>query len=301
MVVEGPKPGGLLMNTTDVHNWPGKKSILGPDIIKELREQTEGVGAQIISDIVEKVNFDRWPYEIQLMDGGTIGALSVVIATGSSPRKLGVPGEEEYWGRGVTTCAVCDAHFYKGLDVVVIGGGDSAVEEALQLTNHAKSITILVRKGNMRAAASMQSRLKEHASIKIMYDVDIESIVGDGNHVTAVKLKDTKTGTVSEMLTSGVFLAIGHTPNSQLFTPFVTVDQSGYIVTVGKTQRTSKPGISAAGEVEDHRYRQAGASFGDGSKAGLDVLDFLRRVGFNPAIAQQLAARGVLWRHKETK
>ena len=212
VIVEGPNPGGLLMKTTTVDNWPGTPGILGPDIIKQLRKQVTQFGATFIADTVTAINTAVWPYEVTFESGQVIHALTIDIATGSSPSKLGVPGEEENWGRGVTTCAVCDAHFYKGEDVVVVGGGDSAVEEALQLANHAKSITILVRKDTMRAAATMQAHLAEHPNIKVMYNVMVEEIIGNDTGVTGIKIRNTQTNTVSTLQVAGVFLAIAIRP-----------------------------------------------------------------------------------------
>jgi thioredoxin reductase (NADPH) len=282
VIIEGPLAGGLLTQTTEVSNWPGKKHITGPEIIKELREQVEAIGADFVADTVESVDFSQWPYKITLgMAQEPLYAREVIIATGASPKKLGVPGEQEYFGRNVSSCAKCDAMFYKGEDVVVVGGGDSAVEEALQLVQHVKSVTILVRKDHMRAAASGQNRLKDYPNIKVMYNVEVKKVIGDGKKVTGVELLNHATKQTSTLPTAGVFLAIGHTPNSELFKDWLDLDSAGYIKMVGRTQKTSRPGVFAAGEVEDHRYRQGGSSAGDGTKAGLDALEFLREIGYN--------------------
>ncbi|HZW61048.1 MAG TPA: FAD-dependent oxidoreductase [Candidatus Babeliales bacterium] len=316
VVLEGDNPGGLLMLTTDVANWPGQRSILGPEIIKSLREQVQHVGAEFLADTVISVDLTQWPFAIKTANNRIIHALTVIITTGASPRKLGVPGEQELWGRGVTTCAVCDAHFYKGEDVVVIGGGDSAIEEAMQLANHVKTVTILVRKDRFRAASSMQARIKNNPAIKVLYNVEVTKILGENTvktvpgddydnnqgeweiheqHVTGVEIYNNKTKETSVLPTAGVFLAIGHVPNSELFKGSLALDNNGYIKTIDRTQQTSIEGVYTAGEVEDHRYRQAGVSFGDGTKAALDALAFLREIGFDQSVAKRLEKQGTLW------
>ncbi len=290
-VIEGNKPGGLLMDTTDVENWPGKTSIKGPEIIENLRAQAIHQGVKFVADAVERIDRSSWPYAIHTENGNQFHALSIIIATGASPRKLGVSGEELYWGGGVTSCAVCDAPFYKGEEVVVVGGGDSAIEEAIQLAAYAKKITILVRKDRMRAAAGMQARLKGYDQIQVQYNVEIRKILGNGELVTGVELYNHTTSKTSIFPTSGVFLAVGHDPNSQLIQGTVTTDPQGYIKVEGRTQETSVPGIFAAGDVADFRYRQAGTSAGQGISAGLDAVRFLDDIGFTPDITQQYAGK----------
>lgn len=288
LVIEGNKPGGLLMETSYVENWPGFKRILGREAIGNLKEQATSFGAQFLSDSVESVDFSSWPYEVKTEDGLTLSALSVIVATGAAPRTLGVPGEQDYWGRGVTTCAVCDAPFYKDQDVVVVGGGDSAVEEALQVAQYAKNVTILVRKDHMRASPSMQERIEPYDSIKVLYNVQVQRVRGNEHHVTGIALYNNKTQEVTDMPIDGIFLAIGHEPTSQVFADYLERDANGYLVMDGRTQQTSLPGVFAAGEVEDHRYRQAGVAAGQGICASLDAENFLREIGFNAIIAEQL-------------
>lgn len=292
VVFEGDMPGGLLTQTSMVENWPGEVAILGPDIMKKLKEQGEKLGVEYIPQTIEKVDFSSWPYKLETSAGETVQALSVVIATGAGPRRLKICGEDQYWGLGVTSCAVCDAPFYKDEEVVVIGGGDSAVEEAIQLTPYAKKITILVRKDKMRAAPRMQEHLKSHSKINVRYDVEVNKIVGDDTKVTGVELFDVKKDKNFVMPTSGVFLAIGHIPNTKVFTGQVKMDADGFIVmTKGRTQSTSVPGVFAAGDVEDREYRQAGVAAGSGIKAGLDALNFLNDIGITPAISEEINAR----------
>lgn len=299
LIIEGTKPGGLLTETSYVENWPGFKAILGKDLMAGIREQVERLGASFIDDSVEKVDFSQWPFAITTDDGKIIYALSVIIATGASPSPLNIPGEKEYWGKGVTTCAICDAPFYNGKEVVVIGGGDSAVAEAIQLAAYAKKITILVRKDKMKAAAASQDLLTGYKHISVMYNMEPKEILGDKTHVTGVKLYNNKTQETFEMPIDGVFLAIGHKPNTGLFKGAVELDRDGYIVLKPHSMATSVPGVFAAGDVEDRRYRQAIVSAGDGSCAALDADAFLNEIGFNADIAArlqdtQLAAAHVL-------
>lgn len=297
VVVEGNEPGGLLTKTTLVENWPGEASILGPDLIDKMHEQAKGFGVAFMVDMVEAIDTTSWPYRVTTQDGTTMHAMSIIIATGATPTKLGIPGEEAYWGHGVTACAICDALFFEGKDVVIVGGGDSAVEQAFQLVPHVKSVTMLVRKDTMRAAASMQERLKKSDKIAVVYNVEPREIIGAEydevdakgkkrhiKKVTHIKLYDAQLGKERLMPTSGVFLAIGHTPNSHLVKDIVDLDKSGFIRVQDKTQATSVKGVFAAGEVEDKRYKQAIVSAGHGASAALDALNFLTDIGYTPGM-----------------
>lgn len=286
-VIEGSKPGGLLMDTAEVENWPGHTSIQGSEIIENLRSQATQQGVLFVTGAVERIDCSQWPYRIYTENGDLFHALTIIIATGASPRKLDVPGEDLYWGGGVTACAVCDAPFYKGEEVVVVGGGDSAIEEAIQLASYAKKITILVRKDRMRASARMQARLAAYEAIQVQYNVEVRKILGHKGLVTGVELFNHATKETIIFPTSGIFLAVGHTPNSQLIQGVVARDSQGYIRVEGRTQATSMPGIFAAGDVADFRYRQAGTASGQGIAAGLDAVHFLDDIGFTPEVAQQ--------------
>ena len=290
-LIEGNKPGGLLMDTTEVENWPGEKMIKGPEIMEKLRQQALHQGAKIIRGAVQKIDASFWPYKVYLEDKTGLNALSVVIATGASPRKLGIPGEEEYWGGGVTSCAVCDAPFFRNDEVVVVGGGDSAIEEAIQLSPFAKKITILVRKEQMRAAASMQARLKNYPKISITYNVEPQKIEGNLENVTGVQLYNNKTGDTHLLRTAGVFLAIGHIPNSSFVKDVVALDRDGNIEINHPRHETSVKGIFAAGDVVDKIYRQACSSSGDGIAAGLDAVKFLDEYNFNNQVASSVASQ----------
>lgn len=287
-VFEGSMPGGLLTQTTAVENWPGNIEIMGPDVIKNLRAQATKWGAQFAMDTVEKVDFKQWPFKLETADGHTVYALSVILATGAIPRRLDIPGDEAYWGKGVTSCAVCDAPFYKGEDVVVVGGGDSAAEEAMQLAPYAKHITVLVRGEKMRASAAMQNRLKEFSHISVRYNVQIQEILGNDVQVTGVTLLNNKENTTEHMPISGVFLAIGHIPNTAFLKDAIKLDPSGHIHLADRTQQTSVKGVFAAGDVADDRYRQAGVSAGHGISAALDATFFLNHIGFNEQHQQEI-------------
>lgn len=286
VIFEGPNPGGQLMGTSWVENWPGMPKKMGPELIRSSREQAQEFGAVVVSETIMSANLKSWPFVLKTESGKTIHALSIVIATGATPRRLGVPGEEEYWGKGVTTCAICDAPFYKDSEVFVVGGGDSAAEEAMQLAPYARKITMLVRGDSMRASASMQERLKAYDHISVRYQTKIISIKGNGKHVTHADV--TVAGDNRTVPVDGIFLAIGHTPNSSVLRDQVAMDKDGYVVLKGHTQKTSVPGVFAAGDVEDRVYRQAGIAAGEGIKAALDSADFLRDMGYSDAVAEKL-------------
>lgn len=289
VLLAGNQPGGQLSGTTRVENFPALVDQLGPDIMQKMQKQAEQFGVEIVYDTVQSIDCSKYPYEVRTQGGKDINALTIVYTTGASPVTLGVTGEDEYWGKGVTTCAICDAPFHKGKDVIVVGGGDSAIEEALQLSSYARSVTIVVRKDYMRAAPSMQDRLKAVENVSVMYNAEVKKINGSENEgVSSVELYSNKTQEASLMEVSGVFLAIGHKPNSALLRGCVDLDSDGYIKTKGKSQETSMAGIFAAGDVEDKVYRQAGVAAGSGIKAALDALSFLQAHGFNAALAEQL-------------
>lgn len=291
LVIEGNKPGGLLTETTEVENWPGELSIMGPDLMIKMREQVKRFGVEFLADAVEKVDLTNWPFHITTEGGQSIHALSLIISTGANPRKLNIPGEELYWGSGVTSCATCDAPFFKGEDVVVIGGGDSAVEEALQLAKFAKNVTVIVRRDRMRAASRMQDRLKEYKNVTVKYNLAPKEILGDGIKVTGIRLFNATTKKDQIMPTSGVFLATGHDPSTKLFEGKIDLTPTGHIELNTRMQDTSMPGVFAAGDVADNRYRQAIVSAGDGVKAALDAINFLEEIGLSPDIAQKMAEK----------
>lgn len=290
VVFQGPQAGGQLMSTSEVENWPGMGKKHGPEIMKSVTEQAQHFGAVLLSDSIKKVNLAVWPFELTTADDTLVHALSIIICSGASPERLtSVPEEKTYWGKGVTACAICDAAFYKDKDVVVVGGGDSAAEQALQLTAYARHITILVRGDKMRASVAMQDRLKKFDYIKIRYNTSITAIEGDGEHVAGVQLK-TKDGT-ERLPIDGIFLAIGHKPNSGLVAGQVQRTQHGYIELDDRTQQTSVEGVFVAGDVADERYRQAAVASGDGVKAALDAERFLQTIGYDEMLAKKIEPR----------
>ncbi len=287
VVFQGPQSGGQLMSTSEVENWPSVGKKQGPEIMQLLKDQAQHFGAVLINESIKRVNFASWPYELITSDDQVVHALCVIIATGAFPERLkNVPGEAEHWGKGVTGCAICDAAFFKDKDVVVVGGGDSAAEQALQLTAYAHHITILVRGPKMRASAAMQDRLKKFDYITIKYDTMITQIEGDGSHVTGVTLQ-TPHGS-EHMAIDGVFLAIGHKPNTDIFKGQIAFSPTGYIAHACRTQETSQEGVFAAGDVSDERYRQAAVASGDGVKAALDAERFLQHIGFDEILAKKI-------------
>lgn len=291
VVLEGDKPGGALTQTSYIENWPGYERILGSEVIDLTRKQAQRFGALFVNDSVAKIDTSVWPFKVTMESGTILYALSIIITTGSSPHILQIPGEQEYWGKGVTTCAICDAPFHKDKDVVVIGGGDSAVEEALQLAPYAKTVTILVRKDAMRAAAAMQEHLKPLSNVAIMYNTEVREVRGDGNEVTEVLLENTNTKETFTKMVSGVFLAIGHKPNTSFLHGNIALDNEGYIKLHSRSQETSLRGIFAAGDVADKQYKQASTAIGDGVKAALETVSFLQEHGINGPILTSLQKR----------
>jgi thioredoxin reductase (NADPH) len=260
---------------------------LGADLIQNARKQAEGAGARIVEATVEKVDLSAWPFAVNLDDGTTMHALTLIIATGSRPILLGIPGEKKYWANGVSACARCDALFYKGKNVVVIGGGDVAIEEATELARFAKKVTIIHRRGQLRAAGRMQTRLKSYPQINLMYDTTVKEILGDQKKVTGISI--VHAGKQETMPIDGVFLAIGHKPNIELFKNILETDDDGCLVLPGGNQQTSVPGVFAAGDVANH-YRQAIVAAGRGAEAAIDAIEFLESVGFTLDEAEKLKA-----------
>lgn len=288
IVLKGDLPGGQLTQTSYIENWPGEKKILGNTLMNNLEAQATSFGVKFISDKAVKADLAVWPFKVELSDGTVLNALTIIIATGATPKILKIPGEQEYWGKGVTTCAICDARFYQGRDVVVIGGGDSAAEEAIQLSAYANSIEILVRKDKMRASKAMLDHLAKIPNIKISYNKEVKKIKGDNKHVNAIEIYDNKTKTTQEKSIEGVFLAIGHEPNTTIFKGQIDLDSNGYIVLRDRSQTTSMLGVAAAGDNSDNKYRQAGVAAGDGIKAALDIASFLASIGVDFDFAKKL-------------
>jgi len=274
LVIEGFAFGGQLMITSDVENYPGfKDGILGPELMTEFRAQAERFGAEFLTDDVTHVDFSERPFRVHV---GTEEHLAetVIVATGATARQLGLPSEETLQGRGVTYCAVCDAAFYRDREVIVVGGGDSAMEEALFLTKFATKVTVVHRRDEFRASQIMVDRAQAHDRIEFVTNALVETVLGE-DKMTGVRLRDTQTGETSELRADGLFVAIGHDPNTQLFLEQLDHDDAGYLLTQPGTTETNIPGVFAVGDVQDHVYRQAVTAAGSGCMGALDAERFL--------------------------
>ena len=289
-VFTGPEPQGQLTRTTYIENFPGRVKILGPVLMNDMQLQAESFGACVIHDSVISIDTNQWPFSVTTQEGRKFKALTIVLATGASPCTLNIPGEKEFWGKGVTTCAVCDAHFYQDKEVVVVGGGDSAAEQVFELAAHVSKVTVLVRKDQMRASTASRKLVEATSNATIEYNRELLKIYGDPDKggVTHIDVLNNQTGVVEKRPIDGVFLAIGHTPRTDLVKNALQIDEAGCVVVHGRTQQTSIQGIFAAGEVQDSKYRQAAIAAGEGVKAALDAIGFLYSLGFNNSIARKL-------------
>jgi len=276
LIIDGDMPGGQLMTTGEVENWPGSVSIDGPVLVQHMREQAEKAGATFLADTVTRVDASSSPFALFTTHGKELKAKTIIIATGSAFRKLHVPGEEEYWGRGVNVCATCDAPLYKDRDVVVVGGGNSAIAESYALSKHAEHVTIVQFAESLTATDPLRDKALAVPNVKVLCNKKVLEIKGDGEHVLSVALEDQVDKSVTDLPTNGVFVAIGMVPNSEPFKDAVKIDDHGYIVPV-EGQQTSVPGIFVAGDVADFRYRQAVTASGEGCAAALECERLLRK------------------------
>lgn len=282
IVVQGLQPGGQLTITTDVENYPGFRDVIqGPWLMQEMQAQAEHVGTRMMWDTILEVSMEGSPFRA-IGDSGDIYEGDVlVIATGAQAKWLGVSGEQEFSGKGVSACATCDGFFYRGKKVVVIGGGNTAVEEALYLTNHSPDVTLIHRRDSLRAEKILQDRLFAHPNVKVLWNAKVDSFVGEaGKGLTGVKVIDTVTGAESIVETDGAFVAIGHAPATELFKGKLELDENGYIIVEPGTPKTAIPGVFACGDVMDHVYRQAVTAAGTGCMAALDSERFLADLDF---------------------
>ena len=276
LVIEGLQPGGQLTTTTDVENFPGfPEGIMGPDLMNNMRAQAEKFGATLSSGWVERVNFNERPFRIFSTGGQTFTADSIIISTGASARYLNIPGEQENIGKGVSTCATCDGFFFKEKQIIVIGGGDSAMEEANFLTRFASSVTIVHRREQLRASKIMQKRALHNKKIRWALNNTPLSIVADAKGLKGLQVKNNETGEQSLLPAEGVFVAIGHTPNTAFLQNQIALDPLGYILVNPNTTETNVPGVFACGDVQDTRYRQAITAAGSGCMAAMDCEKFL--------------------------
>jgi len=274
LVFEGANPGGQLMNTTEVENWPGSGCIMGPQLMKNLKEHAQTQGAQLVKETIESVDFSQRPFKLTTKRN-TYHAQAVIIATGATPKRLSCPGEAEYWSKGVSTCAVCDGAFYKGKKVLIVGGGDTAMENASVMTSLTDDITIVHILDSFTASAAMQKQVVNNPKIKKIFNSTVTEIEGDGTRMTHVTITNQKTGVSEKLAFDALFTAIGINPNTALFKGQIELDKGGYIVQKELTE-TSVSGVFAAGDVADFRYRQAITSAGSGCEAALDAERFLK-------------------------
>jgi thioredoxin reductase (NADPH) len=295
LLIEGLEAGGQLMLTTMVENWPGfRDGIMGPDLMTEMRAQAERFGTEVVQGQVTSVTLGERPFTVQLSDGRTFTAEALIVATGASARWLEIGSDRKLSGHGVSTCATCDGYFFRGKPIAVVGGGDSAMEEAIYLTKFASKVTVIHRRDTLRASKIMQDKAFANPKIEFVWDSEVAEVrdVGKGE-VTSIVVRNLKTGSLTELPLDGIFIAIGHTPNTDLFKGQLALDKTGYIVTHDGT-RTSVPGVFAAGDVQDHIYRQAITAAGSGCMAAIDAERYLEGLPDDApaASAAQPAASG---------
>jgi thioredoxin reductase (NADPH) len=273
LLITGNEMGGQIALTTDVENFPGFDAITGPELVERMQKQSERFGTEVLIDYVTEIDVDASPFTVKTASGRVFQTKAIIAATGASPRRMGVPDEERLTGRGVSYCATCDGFFFRGKDIVVVGGGDSALQESLFLTKFASKVRVIHRRDQLRAGATLQRRARENPKIEFVWNSVVESVNG-ANKVESITVKNVVTGEVQEMATDGVFVYIGHLPNNQLFRDKLAMDEEGYLIT-DKLMRTSVPGIFAAGEIQDHRFKQAATSAGQGVAAAMEVEKYL--------------------------
>ena len=277
ILVQGMEPGGQLTTTTEVENWPGKTEIQGPELMVNMEEHARAMGCEIIMDIITDLDLSKRPFTAKGDSGTVYTADAVILATGARAKWLGLDSEEKYKGFGVSACATCDGFFYRGQEIVVVGGGNTAVEEALFLTNFASKVTVIHRRGEFRAEQILIDRLMKNPKIEVMWDHTLEEVVGEDSPmgVTGIKVRNVKTDAISEVSAKGVFIAIGHAPASELVKDQLELHHGGYVKVHPGSTRTSIEGVFAAGDLTDHVYRQAVTSAGMGCMAALDAERWL--------------------------
>ena len=286
LVIEGFNWGGQLMITSEVENYPGyRDGVMGPEMMGEFRAQAARFGTEFVTDDVTRVDLTERPFKVYVGDEEYLGE-TVIVATGATARQLGLESERALHGRGVTYCATCDAAFYRDREAVVVGGGDSAMEEALYLTKFASKVTLVHRRNEFRASQIMVERAKNHEKIELLTPYVVEDVLGVGTgKLTGVLLRNVETDETIEHASDGLFVAIGHDPTTKLFVDWLDHDENGYLITKGKTTETNVPGVFAAGDVQDHVYRQAITAAGSGCAAALDAERFLAEAEGHPEAA----------------
>lgn len=277
VLIQGMQPGGQLTITTEVENWPGDTQVMGPDLMLRMEAHAREMGARIVTDTVTRLDLSRRPFVLDCDSGRRLTADAVILATGAQARWLGLPSEEKFKGFGVSACATCDGFFYRGKQVIVVGGGNTAVEEALFLTNFASKVTLVHRRDSLRAERVMQDRLFRHPKVEVVWNAEVSDITGTDSPlgVTGAVLRSTEDGRTWEIPADGVFIAIGHSPSSELVKGQLELKPGGYVAVEAGSTRTSVPGVFAAGDLTDDRYRQAITSAGMGCMAALDAEHWL--------------------------
>lgn len=284
VLYEGLEPGGQLTTTTDVENYPGyPEGIKGPEMMEDFKKQAQRFGTDVRFGIATSVDFSRQPYKVVIDDSKTIEAEAVIIATGASAKYLGIESEEKFKGMGVSACATCDGFFYKGQDVAVVGGGDTAAEEALYLSGICNKVYLIHRRDELRASQIMQKRVLNTGNIEVLWNSETKEVLGDENGVTGVRLLKNTTGEEYEINVAGFFLAIGHKPNSDIFKDYLEMDETGYIITEPDSTKTNLEGVFASGDVQDKIYRQAVTAAGSGCQAALEAERYLSSKEFEKA------------------
>ena len=276
VLVQGLQPGGQLTITTDVENYPGFADVIqGPWLMEQMQAQAEHVGTELVYDLITDIDLSKRPFTATADSGKTFTADTVIISTGATARWLGLPSEKEFMNKGVSACATCDGFFYRGKEVAIVGGGNTAVEEALFLTNFCSKVTLIHRRDELRAEKMMSERLFENEKIEVIWDTVVEEVLGDDAGMTGLRLKNVKSGEESQLEAAGMFVAIGHDPATKLFKGQLEMDDEGYLITAPDSTATSIPGVYAAGDVKDKVYRQAVTAAGMGCMAALEADKFI--------------------------